>query len=248
MFSKVITDSDLFLDMPVTSQLLYFHLGMQADDDGFVQLNSVARGLGSSKDDIAVLFLKGFLIQFEDSVVVITDWLVNNEIRRDRYKETFYKKHKSRLQISTSNQYSLPVTNLALVVPKNNHLDTQVRLGKVRLENKGTSNEVEPSSFGSGDINQLIEAIDKALGRKLATYDRKLLGNMVKLCEKYDSKGLVKKDREWLKDNWKHNITDFLVWYQKEKIEKGFIPQSTFKLYENFKLWFNNNGNLIINN
>lgn len=167
MFSKVITNSDLFLDMPISSQLLYFHLGMNADDDGFVQLNSIAKGLGSSKDDIKVLFIKNLLLQFEDGVVVITDWLINNEIRKDRYKETFYLKHKGKLEILSNRQYSIPLNESKLVVPKNNHLDTQVRLGKVRLDNNLNS------KLPKVNYAQFIDLLNKLTNRKFKTTDKK---------------------------------------------------------------------------
>jgi hypothetical protein len=130
MFSKTITNSDPFLEMPVSSQSLYFHLGMNADDDGFVQVKSVMRQTGANDDDLKVLLTKGFLIRFADGVIVITAWKINNEIRQDRYKATYYQEHMKRLEISENKCYSL-------VVPNDNQLsyqmDTQVRLGKVRL-------------------------------------------------------------------------------------------------------------------
>lgn len=66
MFSKTITNSDPFLEMPLSTQCLYFHLGMCADDDGFVQARSVMRQIGSSEDDLKLLFAKGFLIKFNE--------------------------------------------------------------------------------------------------------------------------------------------------------------------------------------
>ena len=88
MFSKVITNSDRFLDLPATSRLLYYDLGMNADDDGFVQARTVMRFTGALPDDFKVLVAKEFLIPFEDGVIVIRDWKVNNELRVDRYKGT----------------------------------------------------------------------------------------------------------------------------------------------------------------
>lgn len=95
MFAKTIIDSDTFLDLPATTQLLYFHLGMRADDDGFVDKpRSVMRMIGGSKNDLDLLFAKQFLIPFESGVVVIKHWKIHNYIRKDRYSETIHLEEK----------------------------------------------------------------------------------------------------------------------------------------------------------
>lgn len=85
MFAKSIIDSDLFLDMPATTQLLYFHLGMRADDDGFIaNPKSIMRAVACSNDDMFLLIEKGFVIKFDSGVIVIRHWKINNSIRGDR--------------------------------------------------------------------------------------------------------------------------------------------------------------------
>ena len=89
MFSLSIVDTDRFLEMPSSTQALYFHLGMRADDDGFVAApKSIAAICGCSVDDIRLLAMKGFVQAFETGVLVITDWKENNKIRKDRYTPT----------------------------------------------------------------------------------------------------------------------------------------------------------------
>ncbi len=91
MFSQKITETDKFLDMGLTAQSLYFHLGMNADDDGFVgNPKSIKRMIGASEDDLKALVEKDYLIVFEDGVVVIKDWLVSNYVKKDRYTPTIY--------------------------------------------------------------------------------------------------------------------------------------------------------------
>lgn len=93
MFSSDIVRSDLFLDMPISSQLLYFHFGMIADDDGIVA--SVRRELSylscGNVDDLKVLSDKR-LIDFTDDgkIIFIVDWLTNNLLRADRYSESIH--------------------------------------------------------------------------------------------------------------------------------------------------------------
>lgn len=106
MFSPDIVSSDDFLDMPISSQVLYFHLAMRADDDGFVTPKMVMRLVGSSADDLKVLISKRFILPFETGVVVIKHWLIHNLIRADLYKETLYKKEKSTLGLNENGAYT----------------------------------------------------------------------------------------------------------------------------------------------
>lgn len=100
MFSSQIVSSDEFLDMPISSQGLYFHLGMAADDDGFVTPRKVLRMIGAGDDDLKVLAAKGFVIPFESGVIVIKHWKQNNYIQKDRYTPTIYGAEAARLTTS----------------------------------------------------------------------------------------------------------------------------------------------------
>ena len=101
MFSLDIVDTDKFLEMPATTQLLYFHLGMRADDDGFVSSpKKIAKMMRCNDDDLKLLIAKAYLIPFDNGVVVISDWNVNNWIRPDRKHETRFFQEKSLLELS----------------------------------------------------------------------------------------------------------------------------------------------------
>ena len=100
MFARTIIDSDAFLDMPHSTQLLYFHLSMRADDDGFINNpKNIMRMIGCKDDDLSVLTAKKFIIPFESGVVVIKHWRIHNYIRKDTYNETPYKKEKAMLEL-----------------------------------------------------------------------------------------------------------------------------------------------------
>ena len=100
MFSMRITDSDLFTEMPLSSQCLYFHLAMHADDDGFVNgVKRIRRMIGASEDDLKLLLTKGFVIPFETGVCVIRHWRIHNYIQKDRYTPTIYKDERATLEI-----------------------------------------------------------------------------------------------------------------------------------------------------
>ena len=106
MFSPDIVCSDAFLDMPPSTQALYYLLGMRADDDGFVNPRSAMRMLGSTEDDMRLLLAKRFLLPFQNGVVVIKHWLIPNLIRSDLYKETLYKGEKATLGLNESGAYT----------------------------------------------------------------------------------------------------------------------------------------------
>ena len=132
MFAKTIIDSDAFLDMPHSTQLLYFHLSMRADDDGFINNpKKTQRMVGCGDDDLKLLIVKNFIIPFESGVVVIKHWRIHNFIRTDRYKETVYQEEKAMLETKENKAYTL---SQHLGIPNDNQMDTQYRLGKDRLE------------------------------------------------------------------------------------------------------------------
>lgn len=108
MFAKTIIDSDAFLDMPLSTQALYFHLSMRADDDGFINNpRKIQRVTGASDDDLRLLAAKNFIIPFESGVVVIKHWKIHNYIQKDRYKETVYQEEKAKLSVKDNNAYTL---------------------------------------------------------------------------------------------------------------------------------------------
>ena len=142
MFSKTITNSSNFLMMPPTAQLLYYHLGMNADDDGFCEHFAIMRMTESKPDDLKILAAKGYVQVFDDKVLVIIDWAENNYIPKDRYKSSkylnIYKKELSRLE-----NYKRKLLNLDTECIQDVYkMDTQVRLGKdskdkdIKKENK----------------------------------------------------------------------------------------------------------------
>lgn len=144
MFSQDIVCSEEFLEMSISAQSLYFHLGMRADDDGFIQPKIIMRTLGSTADDLKILIAKRFLLAFDTGVVVIKHWLIHNMIRQDRYKETRFIEEKKRLMIKENNAYTDdPNQGKPLVAtkcqPTGNQMATQVRIGEVRLGKVNTT-------------------------------------------------------------------------------------------------------------
>jgi len=107
MFAKSIVLSDAFLDMPLGARCLYMTMGMMADDDGFVNnAKTIIRITGASEDDLRVLISKKFILPFEDGVIVIKHWRINNYLRNDRYQETKYVENKAKLLVDSNGAYT----------------------------------------------------------------------------------------------------------------------------------------------
>lgn len=156
MFSKKITDTDQFLDMPMSAQCLYFHLNMSADDDGFIgNAKTIRRMVGASEDDLKILLAKEFIIPFESGVVVIKDWKIHNYIQKDRYNETIYKSEKRLIKDDENGQYQRLEDMDTKCIQNVSKPDTQVRLGKskVRLgKDRDSSSEEENKNHFDDDF------------------------------------------------------------------------------------------------
>ena len=111
MFALSVVESDRFVDMPTSAQCLYFHLGMNGDDDGFCgSPNRIMRAVGCNADDLKLLIAKRFIIPFDTGVIVISDWKLNNVLKNDRYRPTLYTMEKALLTEDESGRYSLEPT------------------------------------------------------------------------------------------------------------------------------------------
>ena len=131
MFSKAIIDSDMFLDMPKSAQALYFHLGMRADDDGFLDnAKKIMRSIGASEDDYKILVAKNYIIQMEKGICVIKHWWVHNYIQRDRYKETIHLEEKALLTQTETGVYTLDTECVQPVSVS----ASQIRLDKISID------------------------------------------------------------------------------------------------------------------
>lgn len=158
MFSKQIIDSDVFIDLPVGAKLLYYDLGVRADDDGFVNSpRKIMRISGATQEDFDILVEKKFILEFKSGVIAIKHWFIHNNIRKDRYHATNYKEEKAELSIDENGAYTRTpqpkpekTENSAT---KNQDLDNQK---PEKTENVTTKNAFEPSEVRLGK-----DSIDK---------------------------------------------------------------------------------------
>ncbi|EOI6574157.1 DNA replication protein, partial [Enterococcus faecalis] len=218
MFAKTIIDSDAFLDMPLSTQSLYFHLSMRADDDGFINNpKKIQRMVGCGDDDLKLLIAKRFILVFDSGVIVIKHWKIHNYIRNDRYKPTLYQEEKAELVEKNSKAYTFKTEVLEseshLGIPDDNHvgyqMDTQVRLGKDRLVKDKKKNSVEQSST----MLELFEKVWK-------TYPKKT--NKKKAKEQFLKK--IKSDEDF--ERFKTGYKDYLKYI---KLNDWYHPQELFR-------------------
>ena len=136
MFTTKIIDSDAFLDMPLSTQCLYFHLNMRADDDGFVNNpKKIQRMIGASEDDLKLLLAKRFVLGFESGVIVIKHWRMHNCLRKDRIHPTQYQEELRQLAVKENGAYTEHVNQLSTSCQPNvNQMSAEDSIGKDRLD------------------------------------------------------------------------------------------------------------------
>lgn len=176
MFTEKITESDAFLEMPLSSQALYFHLCMNGDDDGFVKNpRRIAKMLGATDDDMKLLVAKNFVLLYENGVIVIKHWRMHNLLRKDRYHPTEYVEEKSMLYLKDNGAYTLDETQGKPLIngekdslatrwqPDGNHLATEDRLGKdsiVKYNNNNiNNNKINVSKCSTLSVESDLEKI-----------------------------------------------------------------------------------------
>lgn len=231
MFTQKIIDSDAFLDMPLSTQALYFHLNMRADDDGFVNNpKRIQRTIGASEDDLKLLLAKRFVIGFESGVLVIKHWRMHNTLRKDRYNPTQYQEEFASLEVKDNNAYTerlleLPETSVENVAttwqPNGNQLEPQYSIGKDSIDKKNiySPDESEEEQENLSETYKTIIAYlnEKAGTKYKATTAKTKTAIHARLVEGFtvdDFKTVIdKKCAEWIGD---------------EKMEKYLRPETLF--------------------
>lgn len=155
MFAKTIIDSDAFLDMPLSTQSLYFHLSMRGDDEGFVNNpKKIQRMIGASEDDLKLLMAKNFIITFETGVVVIKHWKIHNYIRGDRLQPTVYADERAMLEVKESGAYTLDgqVTDIC---------QSSDSIGKDSIGKDSIGKDIERKRFVPPSVEEVKAYIDE---------------------------------------------------------------------------------------
>lgn len=178
MFSLSVVDTDIFLEMPLSCRLLYYELGMRADDDGFVDnWKKIIKMTGLAEDDMKILIAKEFIIPFDNGVIVIKHWRLNNYLRNDRHHPTSHKAELAQLYIN-DDVYELENTEKSTMLPDGRQLVdswyTESSIDKNSID-KNSSSVME---FYLNNINstpvarevEILESYEKELPQDLIMY------------------------------------------------------------------------------
>jgi len=215
MFAKTIIDSDAFLDMPMSTQALYFHLSMRADDDGFINNpKKIQRMIGSSEDDMRVLCAKSFVIPFESGVVVIKHWRINNYLRADRYKPTIYQDEMNSLEIKENGSYTKKDDGIPAVYQVVDERETQISIDKDRLDKDSIGEDrkegapdkpAKPQKHKYGEYKHVLLTSDEYL-RLCEEWGEPELLRMIKILDEgIEIKGYKYKNHNLALRKWKSN-------------------------------------------
>lgn len=229
MFSLSVVDTDLFLDMPQSSQNLYFHLGMRADDDGFVSnTKKIMKMIGATDDDIKLLIAKQYIIPFDSGIIVIKHWRMNNYLRNDRYKETNYKEEKQKIVVDDNLVYQMDTNGIH-------------RLGKDSI-GKDIEKEIykEKDKKSYGEFNNVLltdEEYHKLEESNLLPYIEKLSSYIASKGKKYKSHyaTILTWNRTDKKDtNGSKKEKPLPEWFDKE-IKKEKVSDEVERLYKEIR-------------
>ena len=216
MFAKTIIDSDAFLDMPLSTQALYFHLAMRADDEGFVNNpKKIQRMIGASDDDCRILAGKRFILTFQSGIIVIKHWKIHNYIQSDRFKETVYLEEKTMLALDDNKAYTERIQDVST-------LDTQYSIGKDSIVKSSIEKKVAEAPLSSKRFVKptLEEVKEYCLSRKNNIDAQQFI-------DFYESKGW-KVGNQSMKD-WKACVR---TWEQRNKVENKSTKVAVASKYQ----------------
>lgn len=171
MFSSSVTETDSFLELQLKSQALYFHLGMQGDDDGFVaNPRAIIRSIGCTARDLKPLETAGYVISFPSKVLVITDWKANNNLRNDRYKPTAFQNELAQLEESANKRYILaspgiPTGNQmdTIGIPSDNQVTTQHSIAE-HSSGRSCKKAATTAARTDSDLAQIVQHFQAEIG------------------------------------------------------------------------------------
>lgn len=216
MFAKTIIDSDAFLDMPLSTQALYFHLAMRADDEGFVNNpKKIQRMIGASDDDCRILASKRFILTFQSGIIVIKHWKIHNYIQSDRFKETVYLEEKTMLALDDNKAYTERIQDVST-------LDTQYSIGKDSIVKSSIEKKVAEAPLSCKRfVKPTLEEVEEYCLNRKNNIDAQ------QFIDFYESKGW-KVGNQPMKD-WKACVR---TWEQRNKVENKSTKVAVASKYQ----------------
>lgn len=216
MFMKSVIDSDDFLDMPLSTQALYFHLSMRADDDGFVNNpKRIQRTISASEDDLKLLIAKRYLLCFESGVIVIRHWRMHNTLKKDRYTPTQYQEELALLDIKDTKEYTEKYFGTSLEPTRNQngtrmepqYSKDKISIGKISKTYVSSDAETTVSDKPKLDVfEERFERFWSAYPKKIGKGDArkkflKLKPNQQLFDQIMAALSAAKKTEQWTKSN-----------------------------------------------
>lgn len=235
MFSMKIVDSDPFKEMPLSAQALYFHLVMNADDEGFLNnAKSVQRSIMASDDDMKLLIAKDFVIRFESGIMVIKHWKMHNTIQPSRLKPTQYTEERSLLNVKENKAYTLNLKDVGTLPTdcQQNDSECQQNDAEIRLEEI----RLEECSVVESEPTQPAPTITSATYKSLIKqYGKEFVDERIERAKMYKGTNNLDTVANWCAEDFKRQKT-------KHK-------QNTFNSFPQrpYDFWDNNDDLIVIN-
>lgn len=191
MFTRKLTDSDVFLDLPLSAQMLYVHFNMHADDDGFVNNpKRIIRAVKARETDLKNLIRNGFVIAFDSGVIAITHWKAHNTIKPDRYTKTQYRDEFAQLVLQTNKTYTLRKTDPKCMNAETeetdshepylagSQMDPQERINQIKVNQYREAEEKNNAVYG--DIVDLYNCICTSFTKVQSLTNERI--NAINIC------------------------------------------------------------------
>lgn len=228
MFSMKIVDSDPFKEMPLSAQALYFHLVMNADDEGFLNnAKSVQRSIMASDDDMKLLIVKSFIIRFDSGVIVIKHWKMHNTIQPSRLKPTQYIEERKLLEVKENKSYTLNLGHVSPLPTDCQQNDAEIRLEEIRLEECSVV-----------ECERAQQAPDSATYKSLIKqYGKEFVDERIERAKMYKGTNNLDTVANWCAEDFKRQKTK-----HKQNTFNSF-PQRPYDFWDN-----DNNDDLIVIN
>lgn len=195
MLSKKVLDTDAFLDMPLSAQALYFHLVINADDEGFVGNPKRIRDyIGAAESDLDLLIEKRFVLMLKNSVAVIRHWKIHNTLRRDRSHPTVFTEEKSQLILQENGAYAEMVTS-----------------GCAHGNQMSTEDKIEEDRLREDKIEEVVTPADEE--RRPNRFRKPTIGEIVAYCSENDFKLDAPRFYDYYESNgWRVGKTPMKDW------------------------------------
>lgn len=225
MFDLEIINQDSFFDLPMEAKALYFLLGMEADDEGFVSPKKILRLYGGTEDSLKILAIKKFIIPFKTGVIVITDWKRNNYLDKNRIKETIYQKEKQQLEYDeTTEKYVLKSECLT---------DVKQMLNQNRIEEYS----IEENRIENNRADKVLQCNTSVYNINKETDLKKKFEELWKIYPNKKGKtNAYKSFKKAIKENIsieeiKQGLENYIKYIEIEKVEQKYIKHGS--------TWFN---------